>query len=264
MITKAKHNLPVCPTTSQSTILKPVDCEEVLRSGQKKSGVYTIWPRSRVTEDRPLEVFCDMKTDEGGWTVVQRRGNFSRPKNYFNKDWASYKKGFGDIEKDFWLGNDNIYALTNQRLYSIRFDLTAWDGEKKYALYDTFWIDNENNKYTLHISDYSGNAGDSMMDMFNNQIFNTRDQNNVAFKEHCVKYFLSGWWNGLMDDICFTEANLNGEYLNGPYVNRTESLVGIAWRTFRFAESLMETEMKIRPKNFRRKRGEEDVNELKV
>ncbi|GBN35406.1 hypothetical protein AVEN_195946-1, partial [Araneus ventricosus] len=55
--------------------------------------------------------------------------------------------------------NDNIFALTNQRLYSIRFDLKAVDGEKRHALYDTFWIDDENNKYTLHIKDYSGDAG---------------------------------------------------------------------------------------------------------
>ncbi|GFU42282.1 techylectin-like protein, partial [Nephila pilipes] len=103
MISKVKNNFPVCPTISLETIVKPVDCEEVLRSGQKKSGVYTIWPRSRVIEDQPLEVFCDMDTDGGGWTVLQRRGNFSRSENYFYKDWASYKKGFGDNEKDFWL-----------------------------------------------------------------------------------------------------------------------------------------------------------------
>lgn len=36
--------------------------------------------------------------------VIQRRGDFQRPKDYFNKDWKSYKDGFGDVEKDFWLG----------------------------------------------------------------------------------------------------------------------------------------------------------------
>ncbi|GFS88257.1 hypothetical protein NPIL_269831, partial [Nephila pilipes] len=35
--------------------------------------------------------------------LLQRRGNFERPKDYFFKDWASYKAGFGNIEKDFWL-----------------------------------------------------------------------------------------------------------------------------------------------------------------
>ncbi|CAL1287174.1 unnamed protein product, partial [Larinioides sclopetarius] len=90
--------------------------------------------------------------------VIQRRGDFNRSEDYFFKDWASYKKGFGDVDKDFWKGNDNIFALTNQRLSSIRFDLQATDGERRYAHYDSFWIDDENNNYTFHIKDYIGDA----------------------------------------------------------------------------------------------------------
>ncbi|GFT02752.1 fibrinogen C-terminal domain-containing protein [Nephila pilipes] len=62
------------PSISQNATSKPVDCEELLRNGFNSSGVYTIWPRSRVTEDRPIQVFCDMDTDGGGWTV--RHHNF--------------------------------------------------------------------------------------------------------------------------------------------------------------------------------------------
>ncbi|GFT22623.1 techylectin-5A [Nephila pilipes] len=247
MITKFKNNFPVCPTISQDTILKPADCEEVLRSGQTKSGVYTVWLRSRVTEDRQLKVFCDMDTDGGGWTVLQRRDNFNRPNDYFYKDWASYKKGFGDNEKDFWLGNDNIFALTNQRLYSIRFDLKAVDGERRYALYDTFWIDDEDHKYTSHISDYSGNTGDSMMKKHNNQKFSTKDQDNDSHQtESCSQHYKGGWWYGSCHD-----ANLNGLYLNGTHKTFAD---GINWDTFRGKyESLAMTEMKIRPKNFRKR-----------
>ncbi|GFU71920.1 techylectin-5A [Trichonephila clavipes] len=75
--------------------------------------------------------------------------------------------------RDLWthgsgLGNDYIFALTNQRLYSIRFDLKAVDGVRRYALYDTFWIDDVNNKYTLHINDYSGNAGQDVIECSSN------------------------------------------------------------------------------------------------
>lgn len=58
-----------------------------------------------------------------------------------------------------FLGNDNIYGLTNQKLYSVRFDLKDVQQSKAYALYDKFWTDDEDHKYTLHISDYSGDAG---------------------------------------------------------------------------------------------------------
>lgn len=59
----------------------------------------------------------------------------------------------------YFLGNDNIFALSNQKLYSVRFDLKDATQDRRYALYDKFWIDDENHNYTLHISDYSGDAG---------------------------------------------------------------------------------------------------------
>lgn len=248
MITKAKKNFPVCPSfTTRNITSKPVDCEELLRNGFNSSGVYTIWPRSRVTEDKSIEVFCDMDTDGGGWTLLQRRGNFDRPKDFFFKDWASYKAGFGNIEKDFWLGNDNIFALSNQRLYSIRFDLKAVDGEKRYALYDSFWIDDETNYYTLHITEYSGNAGDSMTSQHNNQKFSTKDRENDNQKEqNCAQLYKGGWWY----NTCH-HANLNGLYLRGKHESFADGVDWYHWKGYN--ESLDTTEMKIRPKNFRKK-----------
>jgi hypothetical protein len=32
---------------------------------------------------------------EGGWTVIQSRGQFQNAANYFYKGWADYVKGFG-------------------------------------------------------------------------------------------------------------------------------------------------------------------------
>ncbi|GIX68232.1 techylectin-5A [Caerostris extrusa] len=241
MISKAKDNFPVCPSVSA----KPMDCAEVLRGGRNKSGVYTVWPKNRVAEDKPLDVYCDMDKDGGGWTVIQRRGDFQRSQDYFFKDWASYKKGFGDNEKDFWLGNDNIFALSNQRLYSIRFDLKAVDGEKRYALYDTFWIDDENNKYTLHIQDYSGDAGDSMIAAHNNHKFTTKDQDNDTNDGNCAQTFKGAWWY----KSCH-ESNLNGLNLRGVHKSFAD---GVNWRAWRgYNESLDTTEMKIRPKSFKK------------
>nr|GBN25781.1 hypothetical protein AVEN_52990-1 [Araneus ventricosus] len=69
MITKAKLYYPMSPIISQNNISSPIDCADILRNGYNKSGVYVIWPKSRLTNDRPLNVFCDMDTDGGGWTV---------------------------------------------------------------------------------------------------------------------------------------------------------------------------------------------------
>ena len=33
----------------------------------------------------------------------------------FTRNWAEYKNGFGDFAgSDFWIGNENIYAITNK------------------------------------------------------------------------------------------------------------------------------------------------------
>ena len=48
---------------------KAVDCADVLRMVRNESGVYEIWPMSRLTESKAIHVYCDMGTNGGGWTV---------------------------------------------------------------------------------------------------------------------------------------------------------------------------------------------------
>ena len=56
-----------------------------------ESGVATI-----TVAGEEISVWCDMDTLGGGWTVLQRRGDFGKPKNFFLKKWDDYKQGFGD------------------------------------------------------------------------------------------------------------------------------------------------------------------------
>ncbi|GBN91332.1 Techylectin-5A, partial [Araneus ventricosus] len=206
---------------------KPFDCSCVLTDGQTESGVYMIYPAGR-----PLEVYCDMDTDGGGWTVIQRRGNFSTQEDFF-RGWDDYEDGFGNVTQEFWLGNENIYLITNQSQHEIRFDLIDAGGERRFAVYKTFWLDDERKNYTLHIGGYSGNAGDSMA-YHNGHMFSTKDTE----KPMCAKDRKSGWWF----DYC-TESNLNG--LCRPGVNDKN---GMTWYSWRHHTSLAGSEMKIRNK----------------
>lgn len=240
-INKAKDSIPHCHTNSKCH-RKPVDCEEIFQCGNNKSGVYWIWPRNKIVSGS-VEVYCDMATDQGGWTVFQRRGNYSRPNDYFFKEWAEYKNGFGDIEKDFWLGNDLIFSLSNQRLYSLRVDLKDVEGNTRYALYDTFWIDNEDEQYKLHVKDYSGDAGDSLILWHNDQKFSTKDKDNDLQEGSCAQTYKGGWWY----KNCHA-SNLNGLYLRGKHDSYADGVVWTSWKGHH--ESMDTTELKIRPKDF--------------
>uniref|UniRef100_A0A4Q8K2K2 U49-Liphistoxin-Lsp1a_1 n=1 Tax=Liphistius sp. SGP-2016 TaxID=1905180 RepID=A0A4Q8K2K2_9ARAC len=243
-IEKARESIPSVSSEEKCPCpAKPMDCEELLQCGHNISGVYNIWPRNRIIEGK-VEVYCDMTTDGGGWTLIQRRGDFKRPRDYFFKDWESYKRGFGDVAKDFWLGNDNIFAISNQRKYSIRFDLRDVEGNARYALYDQFWIENEELKYRLYIQDYSGDVNDSMIQWHHNQKFSTKDNDNDNNDAHCAQMYKGAWWY----NNCHA-SNLNGHYYRGKHDSYADGVVWYGWKGHH--ESLDTTEMKIRPKNFR-------------
>uniref|UniRef100_A0A4V2H8Q9 U11-Liphistoxin-Lth1b_1 n=1 Tax=Liphistius thaleban TaxID=1905330 RepID=A0A4V2H8Q9_9ARAC len=220
----------------------PMDCEEILQCGYNISGVYKIWPRSRIISGS-VDVYCDMSTDGGGWMVFQRRGEYGRFKDYFFKEWSAYKTGFGNIREDFWLGNDVLFAITNQRMYSLRIDMMDLESDSRYASYDHFWIEAEDKNYTLHVDGYKGNAGDSLTFHSDSQ-FSTKDRDNDRHPTtHCSQLRKGGWW---YKNCIF--ANLNGIYLNGTYTGQEE---GISWKTWRgFHYSLPFVEMKMRSFSF--------------
>ena len=91
--------------------------------------------------------------------MFQRRLNGSVD---FYLDWAAYKNGFGNLNGEFWLGNDNLHRLTAAGNVTLRVDLEDFDGNITYAEYTTFKVADEGDKYRLLIGGYNGTAGDSM------------------------------------------------------------------------------------------------------
>ena len=125
-----------------------LNCAELYKAGEKKDGVYTIKPDSKDA----FKVHCDQKTDGGGWTVFQKRLNGSVD---FYLRWNDYKRGFGNVSGEFWLGLEKIHRLTKARS-RLRVDLEDFDGETAYAEYDLFAVGDEESKYNLSIGNYSG------------------------------------------------------------------------------------------------------------
>eukprot|EP00112_Aurelia_sp_Birch-Aquarium-sp1_P013343 Seg2828.2 transcript_id=Seg2828.2/GoldUCD/mRNA.D3Y31 product=Ryncolin-4 protein_id=Seg2828.2/GoldUCD/D3Y31 len=207
------------------------DCSVWRKNGYTKNGLYSINPDGNTR----YQAYCDMTTNNGGWTVIQRRQDGSVD---FYKTWNEYKNGFGNAAGEFWLGNDKIYELTKGQDMMIRFDLEDASGVKVYAEYGNFYIDNEGSQYKLHTGSYSGTAGDSFS-YHNGCGFSTKDRDPAS----CAMQYHGAWWY----KACHL-SNLNGRYLNGTHSSYAN---GVNWNTFRgHYNSLGKTEMKIRPQSF--------------
>ena len=202
----------------------------MLKSGHTQSGVYSVNPDGRGS----FNVYCDMRTDGGGWTVFQRRQDGSVD---FYLGWNDYKSGFGQLTGEFWLGNDKIHRLTAARSSSMRVELEDWNEVKVYAKYNRFNIGDEQAQYRLEVGLYSGTAGDSLV-YHNNMAFTTKDRDNDRERrENCAVAWTGAWWY----KNCHV-TNLNGRYLGEKYNDR-----GAVWYPFRSSLSLKFTEMKLRP-----------------
>ena len=156
---------------------------EVKALGHTDSGVYSIAPYC-CSPQHHVDVYCDMDTDGGGWTVIQRRDKYETQLDFY-RPWGDYVKGFGNLTQEFWLGLDLIHALTKQTKNEARFDLEDFDGATRYAKYGSFSVDDEDHSFTLDIGEYSGDAGDAMT-YHNNSKFTTKNQDNDAHGSNCA------------------------------------------------------------------------------
>ena len=125
------------------------NCAEVYKSGAKISGVNKICLGGL----GEFEVFCDQKTAGGGWTVFQKRRDGSVD---FLRAWDDYKRGFGNLNGEFWLGLDKIHRLSVSGGYKLRVDLEDIHGKTAFAEYSSFSVTNETANYQLNLGSYSG------------------------------------------------------------------------------------------------------------
>ena len=165
--------------------IKARNCMDIKRSLKlSKSQIYKIFPYD-CCPHKPVKVFCDMDTDGGGWTVIQRRDDVPVHEN-FNRTWMQYALGFGNLKGEFWLGLDNINALTNQNLNEIRFDLEDFEGNRRYAKYSFFYVHDRFADYEVEVEGYSGNAGDSFANKANRMKFSTWDKDLDDWENSCA------------------------------------------------------------------------------
>ncbi|XP_028578216.2 angiopoietin-2 [Podarcis muralis] len=214
------------------------DCADAFKAGLTTSGVYTLTVPN--TGDAK-KTYCDMETSGGGWTIIQRR---SDGKVDFDRTWAEYKAGFGNPSGEYWLGNELVSQLTNQKQYVLRIQLKDWEANEAYSLYEHFYLANEELKYRIHLKGVTGTAGKISSISQPGNGFSTKDADNDKCICKCSQMLTGGWWF----DAC-GPSNLNGLYY--PLRQNTNKFKGIKWYYWKGAGySLKATTMMIRPADF--------------
>ncbi|XP_035783782.1 angiopoietin-related protein 1-like [Anopheles albimanus] len=194
-------------TTTTTTTPKPklppfTLCQDV---PTKVSGVYLIRANNG---SAPFKAYCEQEQFGGGWLVVQHRFDGSVD---FYRNWTQYRDGFGEVDKEFWIGLEKIHQITTTSAHEIIFEIKDFSGKYGYARYNGFQIGSESEKYTLkNLGSYSGNASDSMTNYSKGAMFSTMDQDNDGSSDyHWAVFFKGAWWHG-----SGTASNLNGPYRN--------------------------------------------------
>ena len=186
-----------------------------------------------------------METDGGGWTVFQRRQDGSID---FNRNWADYERGFGNLSGEFWLGLSKVHRLTRYGIHTLRVRLGDFENNTAYAQYSTFSIGDCLTKYKLNVGGYSGTAGDGLISDSNpahnhsGMKFSTKDNDNDKWSGSCLTYYKGAWWF----NSCL-QSNLNAPY--HPNGGPVSAFTGVVWYDWKGSSySLKFTEMKVRRK----------------
>ncbi|XP_034489996.1 fibrinogen-like protein A [Drosophila innubila] len=181
--------------------------------------------RIRITPDvEPFYVNCDQKVRNGGWLVIAYRFDGSED---FNRDWHTYKSGFGALNSEFFIGLDKLHLLTIYGDHELLIIMRSKTGEERFALYDQFSIGSEAEKYMLYVlGAYKGDAGDSLRYHVGKK-FTTFDQDNDDNGQNCARTHAGAWWYGRE---CF-ESNLFGTF-QFKYGQEIGYFKGILWKTF--------------------------------
>ena len=170
------------------------------------------------------------------------------------------RDGFGEIgaNTNFYIGNELIHQITSQRQYTIWFQGTrfardaeydSWEdeftdhSEEDNMIYKSFSLMNEERRYAVLISQYTGHRDYEMtrtydrdrydyvntyttnfVEVYENNAtnFHTFDYNG-SDSSNCAQSTKSGWWF----DGCESDFNVNLPYKIATRNSRAE---GIPWR----------------------------------
>ena len=122
--------------------------------------------------------------------------------NFFNKTWVEFKSEFGDVDGNYWIGNERLHQLTKDGRYKLRIDMLAKKNNHWYwSEYSTFRVYDESSGYTLNVVGYTGSAGDGL-GYVNGRMFSTKDKDQDMWANNCAAEFNNGNGGGFWYNAC--------------------------------------------------------------
>uniref|UniRef100_A0A914Z355 Uncharacterized protein n=1 Tax=Panagrolaimus superbus TaxID=310955 RepID=A0A914Z355_9BILA len=169
------------------------------------------------------EVFCDMESNGGGWTLMSHEsGSAATKKINCGKTFREYVRGFGDpISLTVWLGLENVHAITAATPTSLRIIIEQCAAEfapyqKDECTYPYFSVSDSNSQYAIFLNNSCIGPANGRNDDWITWDRNQMGPKFYAFDEdtpyNCSNTYLqTGWWFNYVNngDLCGA-ANLNG------------------------------------------------------
>ncbi|KAH8384818.1 hypothetical protein KR093_009019, partial [Drosophila rubida] len=144
----------------------------------------------------PFRVPCESRLAGRGWMMVQQRTDNNID---FEQNWATYRRGFGDLYGSFFIGLEKLHRLTSVQPHELYVHLVSFEGRTTQAHYDRFRVEGEAQGYRLaELGEYqggAGDAGDALSDSLGQQFSTIDRDNDGSASRHCAAVYHGAWWH---------------------------------------------------------------------
>ncbi|CAH1784422.1 unnamed protein product [Owenia fusiformis] len=185
----------------------PRDCKDI--TIDFKNPFYRSFDVQPDQHKPPFTVRCGNGNKRPTYIQIRQKGNSL---NFQNLTWAQYRNGFrgkSSGQSYYWIGNENLYTLTNSRNYSVRFH--CHHGNWSHIRYSRFSVASKENFYRLNVGIVTKDE-DNMTDAISGTANEEQNINGSPFltrenvtENACARQ--GGWWYKNCTNANFNTAN---------------------------------------------------------